>query len=619
MCGLVGFTGSHDIQEKNAVLNKMMDTIVHRGPDSAGTYVDEHIAMGFRRLGLIDLEEGNQPIYSPDKKLVIMMNGEIYNYMALREELSGLGHEFCTRSDTEVVLHLYMEYGADMLNRLRGMFAFVVYNTETNALFAARDFFGIKPLHYAEMGGGLMFGSEIKSFLPHPSFAKELNLAALEHYLTFQYSVTQETFFKNVHKLRPGHYLTYENGKLNIVRYFKPEFRPEQNTLANTVTAIDDVVQDSIIHHKISDVEIGSFLSSGVDSSYVASCFKGEKTFTVGFGYEDYNEINYAKDLSESVGLQNINRTISKEEYFEALSDIQYHLDEPLADPSAAALYFVSAEASKHVKAVLSGEGADELFGGYNIYREPLDLKIASDLPRFLKRFLAKLASILPFSFRGKNFLIRAGKRVEDRFIGNASIFTKSEREKLLKNPLGLPSAHEVVAPLYASMKGYDDITKMQMVDINYWMPGDILQKADRMSMAHSLELRVPFLDIEVFKIASRIQTDFRVNRTGTKYAFRLAAKTYMPDSVAKKKKLGFPVPIRIWLREEKYYNLVKEAFQSEVSEKFFNTQLITALLDDHKDAKKDNSRKIWVIYMFLVWYDRFFGESEAAGKLPND
>ncbi len=606
MCGFCGFTG--DVSDKTTTINEMMEKIVHRGPDSSGHHVDEHIALGFRRLSFIDLSEGGeQPMFNEDKSIAIVFNGEIYNYKTLREELLGKGHIFHSSSDTEVLLHLYEECGKEMFSKLRGMFAFLIYDKNKGELFAARDFFGIKPFYYSVFDGKLLFGSEIKSFLAHPNFKKEVNVEALEHYLTFQYSVLQETFFKGVYKLPPGHYMTFKDGKVEVTRYFEATFSPKHIDLSHSVTAIDNAVKDSVAKHKISDVPIGSFLSSGVDSSYIAACLEDAKTFTVGFDYDDYNEIEYAKELSAVKGLESHSKMISTDEYWDSLKKVQYHMDEPLADPAAVALYFVSQLASKHVKGAMSGEGADEFFGGYNIYKEPLDLKLVTSLPMFIRRFLGKFAEMLPFKVKGKNFFIRASKTVEERFIGNANIFSKRERETILKSANGKRSAQDITKPVYDRVKNYDDITKMQYADINLWLQGDILLKADKMSMAHSLEVRVPFLDKEVFKVASKLPTDFRVNKTATKYAFRLAAKEHLPESVAAKKKLGFPVPIRIWLKEDKYYNKVKEAFTSKAAEQFFKSDELVKLLDVHRNGKADNSRKIWTVYMFLVWYGEFF------------
>ncbi len=607
MCGFCGFTGS--VKDREAIINKMMDRIVHRGPDSAGVHSDDNITMGFRRLSIIDLSDGSQPMYNEDGSIVLVFNGEIYNYKEIRKVLIEKGHIFKTHADTEVLVHLYEEKGKNMLEYLRGMFAFVIFDKKDNSLFAARDFFGIKPFYYANINGSLLFGSEIKSFLEYPHFKKEVNEIALENYLTFQYSVLEETFFKGVFKLMPGHFLTFKDGKLNVSRYFNPLFKDGnyEKSLHQVVTEVDDVLQNSIEAHKVSDVEVGSFLSSGVDSSYVAASFNGDKTFTVGFDYQYYNEINYAEELSKEVGIDNYNKTISTEEYWKALPKVQYHMDEPLADPSAVALYFVSQLASSHVKVALSGEGADEFFGGYNIYKEPMDISLITCLPKAVRKFLASVVKLIPFSFKGKNFFIRASKDVEERFIGNAYMFSKDEREEILRNPTGNFEPEFLTKPFYDQVKDKDDVTKMQFIDMNFWLIGDILLKADKMSMANSLEVRVPFLDKEVFKVASDIRSDFRVNRVSTKYAFRLAAKDRLPEAVANKKKLGFPVPIRIWLKEDKYYNIVREAFSGEAAKKYFNSDKILELLNKHREGKGDFSRKIWTVYMFLVWHKQYF------------
>ena len=609
MCGFCGFTG--DIADRETIIIGMMNKSYNRGPDSAGTHSDEDVTMGFRRLSIIGLEDGSQPMYNEDGSIVICFNGEIYNYQPIKEMLIEKGHVFKSHADTEVLIHLLRRKGEEMLNDLRGMFAFAIYDMKNKKLFAARDFFGIKPFYYGVFNNHMLFGSEIKSFLAFPDFKKEVNTVALENYLTFQYSVLDETFFKGVYKLKPGHYLVYKDGKIDIKRYFQPKFESEKAGLQDTIKKIEDVMLDSVKTHKISDVEVGSFLSSGVDSSFVAATFKGDKTFTVGFDYEKYNEIGYAEKLSEKVGIDNYSKIISTDEYWDSLGKIQYHMDEPLADPSAVALYFVSKLASKHVKVALSGEGADEFFGGYNIYREPMDLQITKLIPKPLRKGIAAIMKALPFRFKGKNYLIRASMDLEDRFIGNAKMFSEKERERILKNPTGKYNHKEITKPYYDFTKGQDDVTRMQFIDLNLWMVGDILLKADKMSMANSLEVRVPFLDKEVFEVARHVQPDYRVNREATKYAFRMAAKDYLPEEVASKKKLGFPVPTRVWLKDEKYYNIVKTAFQSEAAQKYFNTDKIVKYLDDHKNGKADNSRKVWTIYMFLVWYNQFFGNEE--------
>jgi asparagine synthase (glutamine-hydrolysing) len=611
MCGFIGFTGN--VKNSEDIITQMMNSITHRGPDSAGLYLGDEITLGFRRLSIIGLADGSQPMFNEDQSLVVVFNGEIYNYRELKAELEALGHVFSTHADTETLLHLYEEFGFEMLNKLRGMFAFALYDIRKRRLFCARDFFGIKPLYYGHVNGSLLFGSEIKSFLSFPGFSKELNEEALENYLTFQYSVLTETFFKGVYKLPPGHFMLYQDKEVTVHKYWESRFEQEDMNLDTAVSMLEKVLKNSVdMHKQISDVEVGSFLSSGVDSSFVAASFNGDKTFTVGFDYDNYNEIDYAKTLSEKVGIANYSKTITTDEYWEHLPKVQYHMDEPLADASAVALYFVSKTASQYVKVALSGEGADEFFGGYNIYKEPLDIKPLTSLPMPLRRLLGNLAGLLPFEIKGKNLFIRGSKTIEERFIGNANIFSKKEREKILRSPTYRYDPKELTKPYYKRCrtkegKQQDDITKMQTLDIHLWMVGDILLKADKMSMAHSLEVRVPFLDKEVFKAASKLPVELRCNKQATKFAFRQATKKYLPESVASKKKLGFPVPIRIWLKEDKYYNKVKEYFTSPTAEKYFFTEYLLKLLNDHKRGKKDNSRKIWTIFMVLIWHEQFF------------
>ncbi|MBQ1640323.1 MAG: asparagine synthase (glutamine-hydrolyzing) [Lachnospiraceae bacterium] len=615
MCGICGFTGN--LIEKEDVLTRMMNRIIHRGPDSAGMHISDGVALGFRRLSIRDLNNGDQPMYNEDKTLVVTFNGEIYNYKELREDLEAKGHIFANNADTEVLLHGYEEYGTEMVKMLRGMFAFVIWDLKTKTMFGARDYFGIKPFYYTQINGNLVYGSEIKSILEHPEYKKEVNPEALENYLTFQYSVLPETFFKGIYKLMPSHCFTYKDGKMEISRYYDPEFIPDETLeQEDLVNRIDEVMQDSVKAHMIADVEVGSFLSSGVDSSYVAASFHGDKTFTVGFDYEKYNEIDYAKALSKKIEIDNYSKLITTDEYWNILPKIQYHMDEPLADPSAIALYFVSNTAAQHVKVALSGEGADEFFGGYNIYHEPFSLAGYQKLPKGLRKGLAACVKAIPLRFKGKNFIIRGSKDVEERFVGNAFMFNEAEREKILKAPTGHYDHKELTKPYYEKVKHLDDVTKMQYIDVNFWLIGDILLKADKMSMANSLEVRVPFLDRKVFELARTIPTKYKVTDSNTKVAMREAAHRYLPDMVAEKKKLGFPVPIRIWLKEEKYYNIVKEAFTSEAAAKFFKVDEIVKFLDDHRDGKVDNSRKIWTIYMFLIWYRDFFEDGyqgEAA------
>lgn len=604
MCGIVGFIDKS--KDKKKIIKDMADLIIHRGPDSDGYYVDDNIALGFRRLSIIDLGTGSQPIFNEEKDKVIIFNGEIYNYQIIKEDLLAKGHKFTTKADTEVILHGYEEYGEKILNKLRGMFSFVIYDIKTKELFGARDFFGIKPFYYYIDDEVFMFGSEIKSFLGNPNFKKEFNKEMLPLYLSFQYSALENSFFKNVYKLKPGCYFKYKDGKFKLEKYYNLELEPyEDRSFDDFKDGIRDLLNDSVEAHKVSDVEVGSFLSSGVDSSLIATISSVNKTFTVGWDNNNYSEIDYAKDLSKKIKVKNISKKISKSEYFEKFPMIQYYMDEPLADPSAIALYFVAEIASKHVKVCLSGEGADEIFGGYNIYQEPFTVSWYYKIPFPIRKFIGVLAT--PFrNHSGFNFLIRRGKKIEDRYIGNAFIFDTYEIDKVL-NHKSNKKYTDLTKPYYKHCKNYDDVMKMQYIDFNFWLVGDILLKADKMSMANSLEVRVPYLDRVLVDYARHLPTKYKVNEKVTKYAFREVAKEVLDKKVANKKKLGFPVPIRVWLREEDTYNLVKNTFL-EGSE-FFNTKYLIKLLDDHKNEKRDNSRKIWTIYTFLVWYKQYFND----------
>ena len=617
MCGIAGFMGQ--VENRADVIRNMTEVITHRGPDSDGFFTDDNISMGFRRLSIIDLGAGHQPIYNEDKSLVLTFNGEIYNYKDLRKELIAKGHKFYTDTDSEVLVHGFEEWKEDMLPKLRGMFGFAIYNTKDNSLFIARDFFGIKPMHYTQIGNDFVYASEIKSILEYPKFEKKFNRKALDSYLSFQYAVPPETFFEGVYCLMPGHYLWYKDGEVETTRYFEARFNPnEEMTEEEAVDRIEKVFENSVNAHKIADVEVGCFLSSGVDSSYVSTYFADQKTFTVGFDFgEKYNEISWAKNLSEKIGVEHHTHLISSEEFWDAVPTVQYHMDQPLADPSCIALYFVSRLASHYVKVVLSGEGADELFGGYTCYNDPRVFKIYQTIvPHCIRKAIRAICRKLP-DIKGRDYLIRACDKLEERYIGNAFMYDYKQKQELLKDPSIATRPQDLTRKYYYRCRKYDDVTKMQYLDINMWMVGDILLKADRMSMANSLELRVPFLDKEVFKVASSLPTKLRCNKHNTKYAMRKAAVRHMPEATAEKEKLGFPVPTRVWLRDEKYYNVVKTKFKGKTAEKFFNTDVLVSWLDSHFSGKEDNSRRVWTIYVFLVWYDIYIDEDSEKVEKP--
>ena len=608
MCGFIGFTGI--LNSKETVLQRMMDRIVHRGPDMGGMYTDEDVALGFRRLSILDLSEaGAQPMKNEDGTVIVTFNGEIYNFMDLRKELEAKGHTFHCHADTEVLVHGYEEWGADVVYKLRGMYGFVIWDKPNKRLFGARDIFGIKPFYYYPIPGdkGLLFGSEIKSFLEHPDFVKQVNEKALRPYLTFQYSATEETFFKGVYKLPAAHYLVYENGKLTTQRYWDCDFEPQEQDFESCADKLDETVHESVQAHRIADVKVGSFLSGGVDSSYITACLMPDNTFSVGFDYHKFNETNYAAELSEKLGVTNYRKLLTAEECFDAFPDIQYHMDEPQSNPSSVPLYFLAKLAREHVTVVLSGEGADEIFAGYEWYADTPAMEKFKKVPRPLRRLAADVAKKMPY-FKGKNFLLKCSERPEDYFMGQALVFPEKEAETVLKPAYRVgPAPHTLTDQVYARVRDQDEVTKKQYLDMSLWLPGDILLKADKMCMAHSLELRVPFLDKQVMHFAETIPTRYRIQGTDTKVVMRHAANKTLPDEWANRPKKGFPVPIRYWLREEKYYNLVKDYFTSDYAAIFFDTDALMKLLDDHFHQKADNQRKIWTVFTFLVWYKRFF------------
>ncbi len=602
MCGIVGFIDQ--TPNKKPIIERMSAKIAHRGPDGEGFYFHDDVALAHRRLSIIDLKGGAQPMFNEDKSLVVIFNGEIYNYLELKKELASK-HQFATQSDTEVLLHGYETWGKDLPKHLRGMFAFAIYDTKQKSLFLARDNFGIKPLYYAKMNDTFMFASEIKALLEHPNFTKELNKKLLGPYLSFSFTPTTETFFTGVYRLDAGCSLTYQNGKITIDRYFQKEFKTKEMTYEDAVKAIGKIMTDSVSKHLLSDVEVGSFLSSGVDSSYLVALARPDKTYTVGYDIAAYNEIAYAEDLAAKLKINNTSKVITKAEYMAVIPKIMYHLDEPASDPAAVALYFVAQLASKDVKVVLSGEGSDEFFGGYNIYRQDVDWAWYNKIPYFIRHAIACFCRLLP-EVKGVNFLIRRGEKLENSYIGVNRVFGDKEVKKTLKDKNYLKN-QEVTAQTYQNYAGESDIVKMQAIDMDFWLMKDILLKADRMTMASSLEGRVPFIDKEVFKVASSLPMNYKVTKENTKVALRDAAKKVIPNEAYKKKKLGFPVPVREWMREDDFYNMIKKAFLTEAAQEFFNQKYLLKLLDDHKNKRKDNYRKVWTVYCFLVWYQTFF------------
>ena len=602
MCGINGIISKNKNKENQ--IKKMNDRIIHRGPESEGTYIDENIALGHRRLAIIDLKTGNQPIYNEDESMVIIFNGEIYNYKEIKEELKN--HTFKTNSDTEILIHGYEEWGVELLQKLRGMFAIAIYDKKKKELFLARDHFGIKPLYYYNNNNNTMlFSSEIKAFLDHPDFKKELNEEMLGAYLTFSFIPGPKTIFKNVYKLKPGHYMliNVETREYKIEQYFDMKFSNTDESFESISNQISEAMKESVKYHLISDVEVGSFLSSGIDSSYLVSLAKPDKTYTVGFTNKKYSEIDNAKELCQMLGINNTSAIITKEEYMNVLDDVYYHLDEPTSDACSIAVYFLSQMASKDLKVVLSGEGADELFGGYNSY----DDNPYTKLPLGIRRFIRAICKLLPKN-KYTRYLIRRGMSLEESYASVNRNFYDDELKDILKNNNYLKN-QDILKETYEKYKNENEINKKLAIDIKYWLPDNIFNIVDKMTTTFSLESRVPYTDIEVFKISSKLNKNHKIRNGMTKAALREAAKKDIPNESYKKKKLGFPVPVREWIKEDDFYEEIKKEFNSEIADKLFNKNKIIKLLEDHKNNKKDNYRRIWAIYSFIKWYNVYFKE----------
>ena len=610
MCGYISIYYKNKKADE-LLIRQLTEKIIHRGPDDTGYFIKNNIAFGFDRLSIIDLEGGNQPFKKENRTIVF--NGEIYNHKELRTELRK-SNKFITNSDTEVLLTSYINYGEKCLDKLRGMFTFIIYDEVRNIIFGARDHFGIKPLYYINNEEFIAFSSEYKALI---KLIDKVNVdeAVLQNYLSFQYTPKYNTIINEIKEIPNGTYFTIKNGDIEFNRYYNLKF----NNKDITEKDIYNIIDDSVKHHMIANVEVGTFLSGGIDSTIVtalaAKINPKIKTFSIGFDVEGYNELSVAKKTADYLGVENIAVNVSEHDYIRALRRVAYYLDDPLADPSCVGIYLLSQEARKHVKVVLSGEGSDELFGGYNIYKEYYSLKPFSYLSDNIKDRINKLAKLLP-DIRGKSYLLRGTTKLKDRYIGNAKIFSDEEVKNIMCNYDENNTFSSILTDLYeeCNINNYDNVTTMQYIDINTWLEGDILLKADKMSMAHSLELRVPFLDKEVLQCAKSLTLDQKVSKHNTKVLLREAFKDIVPPYMKEKKKLGFPTPIRVWLKNDlgKY---VRTIITNANVDKLINKKYALNLLDEHIQGKKDNSRKVWTVFMFCLWYELYI-EGKSINEL---
>ena len=581
---------------------------------------DDDVVIGFRRLSIIDIDLSHQPLPYLNGRYHLIFNGEIYNYLELRERLRrDFGATFETDGDGEAIVAGYHFFGEDIVRELRGMFAFLIWDAQERVLFGARDWFGIKPLYSYLDERGAFFASEKKSLLRVAGTA-EVDTTALQHYLTLQYVPEPASMQRPIRRVESGTYFTMRpGGAPTFHRYFHPDFAiravPEPEKLHREIT---EALEDSVEKHMRADVTVGSFLSGGIDSTAVAALAKRHNpkllTFTTGFEREGYSEIDVAAESAAAIGVEHITKVVSPDEMMRTLPLIVWYLDDPVADPALVPLYFIAREARRHVKVVLSGEGADELFGGYTIYREPISLRPLQQLPRPVRRGLGRIGAALPDGMRGKDLLRRGSIDIEERYYGNARIFRPDE--------LGLFTAFDpavsymdVTAPHYAATRHLDDSTRMQYIDLFTWLRGDILVKADKMTMANSLELRVPFLDVEVFRVASSIPTGQKLTKDTTKYALRRALADIVPPHVLNRAKLGFPVPIRHWLRNE-MYDWARAIITESQADALVDRAAALRILDSHREGKADYSRKIWTLLVFMTWHG-IFVENRIRPEVP--
>ncbi|MBO8164150.1 MAG: asparagine synthase (glutamine-hydrolyzing) [Brevibacillus sp.] len=621
MCGIVSVFNKRRAPVQRDVIEAMTRMILHRGPDDDGYLIEDSIALGFRRLSIIDVAGGHQPLSNETKDLWIIGNGEIYNYKELQSWLKQQGHVFESGSDIETILHLYEEVGFDAPKHLRGMFGFTIWDQRNRLLFGARDHFGIKPLYYTETNDTIAVASEIKSLLELPGLQREVNKTSFYHYLTFQYVPDPETMYKGIRRIPPGHSFVIKDDQITVTPYWEVVFAPDESKpFSYFVEGTRDIMLESVDKHRISDVPRGAFLSSGVDSSSIVGMlrtFEPVKTFSVGSDIPGYSELEYARRTARYLGTEHHEVVVSAERYLSELPRLIWHQDEPVADPSAILLYFVAELASQHVTVVLSGEGADEFFGGYNIYREPHSLRMFAPLPRWMKGTIRSFAEKLPDNLKGKNFLIRGSKTVEERFFGNALIFSEEMKEQVVAESIHHSPAYQspltVTDQIYKRAADYDDVTKMQFLDIHTWLRGNILMKADKMTMANSLELRVPFIDPRVFEFAATIPTKYKIANGTTKHVLREAMKEFLPPEIKTRPKLGFPVPTRYWLKQA-FYKWAKELIFEAKVDHLINKAYVLYMLDEHREGHADYSRKIWTILVFMLWHQIFIEQKYDFG-----
>lgn len=624
MCGICGV---FEYNKQNIIdaasLKKMCRVIEHRGPDDEGIYADSYIGLGMRRLSIIDLATGDQPIHNEDESIWIVFNGEIYNFLELKHELEKKGHCFYTACDTEVIVHLYEEMGENCVNRLNGMFAFALYDLKKEKLFLARDRLGIKPLHYMIFNGKILFGSEIKSILQYPDVHRELDLSALNDFLTFEWVPAPATIFKGIKKLLPGHILTVEGSEISLREYWDVNYNETAKSEEQIAQEILKILEKSVQLRMISDVPLGAFLSGGIDSSAIVALMsklsdQPVKTFTIGFSEESYNEVEYARKIAEQFGTEHREKIIEPDA-IDLMNKVIKNLDEPFADVSTLPTYLVSEFAREHVTVVLTGDGGDETFGGYDQYQANQMMNTYQKLPNFLiKKTIPSVAKRLKPSPQKKGM-----KNKIKRFVDGASqpdrfehmrwmiYYTEDEKQTLfsshvLKNLNNIDS-YGSVRTYFENNKGKDRLAKALYLDTKLYLVDDILTKVDRMSMANSLEARVPLLDHTFVEYVATIPSSMKINKKTRKYIFKKAMGKTLPSDILKRGKQGFSIPIKNWLRSE-LKDLMEDVLNKKriKEEGYFNYDYIEKLKKGHLEGKYDHWHKIWALMCFEMWHDTY-------------
>ncbi len=623
MCGIVGFiSNKYSLENKENLIRRMADAIRHRGPDDDGYFVDETIALGMRRLSIIDLQTGKQPIFNEDKSKVIVFNGEIYNYLDLKKQLLQSGHIFNTTSDTEVILHLFEQKGVDCVKDLQGMFAFAIYDVINKSVFIARDRYGMKPLYYSELDGQFIFGSELKTILQFPNIKKEIDFEALNYYLTFEHVPAPLSIFVNINKLEQGNYILIKNNKITINKYFNLSFQPkfEEKNINFYIENLDNLIDKAVASHTISDVPLGAFLSGGVDSSLITSYLvrhsnQKVKTFSISFSDKSFDESAYSQQVAKHLHTEHYEKQFSPSEFLDVFPKLNTTIDEPFADASLLPTYLLSKFTKQYVTVALSGDASDELFGGYPTYFAG---KISPFLPQLSYRILHPLASLLPvsdnnisFDFKVKKFVegLRYSKNLRHQiWLGSftphqkAELFTKNIQMEI-KNVNKL----EILENFMQLSDTEPNWERSLWCDMRFYLQDNMLVKVDRASMLATLEVRVPFLDNNLAEFAQKIPAVLKYHGTTSKYILKQLAKKYLPENIINRPKKGFGIPIAKWIKCELKDTFIQTFDTKKLqTEGIFNPKFIHTLLNQHLQNRKDNRKLLWTLFMFQKWMDNF-------------